>query len=252
MAAISKKQREIRERERTVLRVARKLLLTSGYHGLTMARVAQAIECSKATVYQHFSCKEEMILTLATESVDKQRDLVERAATFRGRPRERMLAVGEATQLFAHLHSDDTRLFQIVTAEAIMHKVPKEAVMHLRSSGLRSVSIMVGIVRDGLVQGDLTLPAGHRLEDLVYHMWLLGEAGKASAATWLPPTELGVTDPFGSILKTGQMLGDGYGWRPLSTEWDYAATIRRVRMEVFPRESRKAYGEEAFLEVVGI
>jgi hypothetical protein len=29
---------------------------------------------------------------------------------------------------------------------------------------------------------------------------------------------------------------DGYGWRPLSREFDYKATRQRVREEVFTRE----------------
>lgn len=31
-------------------------------------------------------------------------------------------------------------------------------------------------------------------------------------------------------------LLDGFGWRPLSTEWDYAKTVERVRSELFAEE----------------
>lgn len=242
MPALSRKQREIQERHERVLESARSLLLVKGYHKLTMARVAKAVGCSKATVYQHFPCKEELILALATRSVDKQHALVERAAHFHGRPRERMVAIGEATHLFAKLYSEDTRLFQIVTGEAVLQKVSEAPIQELRRAGMRTVEVMLGIGRDAIAQGDLTLRPGHTLPELIYHMWLLGEAGKASTATWLPPIELGVTQPFTTILKTAQVLGDGYGWRPLSTEWDYTATVARVRSEIFPREARKVYG----------
>ena len=252
MVAISKKRREILAREEAVLVVARRLLLRDGYHGLTMARVAEAVDCAKATVYQHFSCKEEMILALAEWSAARQRELVERAAAFRGRPRERMLAVGEATELFARLYGEDSRLFQIVTGEAILQKVSGETIMRLRNSGLRTVNVMLGIVRDAVVQGDLLLPAGHNPEDVVYHMWLLGEAGKAATATWLPPEDIGIADPFVAILKTAQMFGDGYGWQPLSSEWDYGETIRRIREEIFPKESLKAYGAEVPQETAAV
>ena len=120
MATLSRKQRDLIERGNLLLEIARDLLLKGGYHGLTMAQVALRAGSSKGTVYQHFSCKEEMIITLAAESVEKQRELVERAAMFRGRPRERMLAIGEATELFAQLHADDARIFQIMSGEAII------------------------------------------------------------------------------------------------------------------------------------
>ena len=110
MAGLSPKQREIRDREVQILDIARRLLIERSYHGLTMARVAEETGCSKATIYQHFGCKEEIITALAVQSVDKQRGLVERAAMFPGRSRERMLAVGVATELFARLHADDARI----------------------------------------------------------------------------------------------------------------------------------------------
>ncbi len=245
MGQVSNKQREIRQRHERVLESARKLLLRGGYHKLTMARVAKETGCSKATVYQHFPCKEELILALATRSVDKQYALVERAARFPGRPRERMVAVGESTHLFARLYSEDTRLFQIVTGEAVLQKVSEAPIQALRRAGMRTVEVMMGIGRDAIAQGDLVLRPGHTLPEIIYHMWLLGESGKAAQATWLPPLEMGVQRPFETILKTAQIFGDGYGWRPLSTEWDYAATIARVRREVFPAETRKAYGPGA-------
>ncbi len=243
MATMTRKQRELQKREDLLLDEARELLLKGGYHGLTMARVAEATAYSKGTVYQHFSCKEELIVALAAQSVTKQRDLVERAARFRGRPRERMLAVGEATELFARLHSDDARIFQIMNGEAITQKVSQESLWRMRNSANHTVSIMFGIVRDAIAQGDLTLPEGHRAEDLIFHMWLIGEAGKASVSSWLPPQEMGIRNPFASILRSTQLLGDGYGWQPLADEWDYAETQRRILSEIFPAESKKVYGE---------
>lgn len=245
MRSLSPKQQEILDREGVVLKIAREMLLSRGYHGLTMARVAEATECSKATIYQHFSCKEEIIVALATESVEMQLSLVERGATFQGRPRERMLAVGLATELFADLYADASRVFQIVNGEAILEKVSEERIWRLRSCGLRTVNVMLGILRDAVAQGDLTLPPGHRAEDLIYHFWLLGEGGKAAWHTWLPPEELGIANPFASIHRTAAVMGDGYGWRPLTTEWDYAATAERIWREVFPAEWRKLHARRA-------
>ena len=252
MVELSIKKQEILNREGLVLKVAREILLERGYHGLTMARIASAVGCPKATVYKHFPCKEEVILALATESVEVQRALVERAGTFRGRPRERMAAVGVATQLFAVLHADDSRIFQIVNGEAIFQKASEKSIWGLQRCGLRTVDVMLGIIRDAIAQGDLTLPAGHTAEDIIYILWLLGEGGKAAPHTWLPPQDLGIESPFAAVIKTGQVLADGYGWRPLSTEWDYTATIERVWREVFPAEQRKVLGRRASAPETGI
>jgi AcrR family transcriptional regulator len=242
MTELSIKKQEILNRQGLVLKTARDILLKRGYHGLTMARIAAAAGCPKATVYKHFPCKEEIIIALATESVEVQRALVERAGTFRGRPRERMAAVGVATQLFAELHADDSRIFQIVNGEAIFQKASEKSIWRLQRCGLRTVSVMLGIVRDAIAQGDLVLPPNHSSEDIIYNFWLLGEGGKAAPHTWLPPGELGIDSPFASVFKTGNILADGYGWRPLSSECDYRATIERVWCEVFPAERRKVLG----------
>lgn len=242
MKPLTPKQQDILNREQLLLQVARKLFVKDGYHGLTMARIAHELGCAKATVYQHFSCKEEIIIALATESVDKQRALVERGATFRGRARERMAAVGQATELYGVLYADDARVFQVVNGEAITQKVSDRSIWRMRSSGLRTVNVMSGIVRDAISQGDLTLAEGHTVEDLIYHLWLLGEVGKATTSIWLPPSELGIASPFAAIIRSANLLADGYGWRPLSTEWDYEETIGRVRREIFPAESRLAFG----------
>ncbi|MCC6694328.1 MAG: TetR/AcrR family transcriptional regulator [Candidatus Hydrogenedentes bacterium] len=242
MGTITAKKQEIRNREELVLEVARSLFLKRGYHGLTMARIAKAADCSKATVYQHFPCKEEIIIALTVRSVDSQHALIERAATFRGCPRERMLAVGIATLVFSRLNPDDARFFQIVGGEAITQKVSEVSIWQLRTAGLRTVNVMLGILRDAVAQGDLTLTPGHRPEDLIYNFWVLGEGGKGAQSSWLSPADWGISDPFGTILRTSHILADGYGWRPLSTEWDYEEAARRIWREVLPNEHRAVFG----------
>ena len=209
-----------------------------------MARIAEAMEYAKSTIYQHFSCKEEIIVALAAASVERQRELVERAAMFRGRPRERMFAVGTATELYARLYGGDARIFQLMNAEDIAHKASEKYLWPMKTAAHRTVSILNGIVRDAIAQGDLTLDGSMTAEELTYQMWLLGESGKASASSWLPPQDMGVSDPLGLMTRHGQLLGDAFRWRPLSSEWDYAETLARVRREVFPEETRKVYGAD--------
>jgi hypothetical protein len=129
-----------------------------------------------------------------------------------------------------------------MSGEAITQKGSKESLWELKRSANHTVTIMFGIVRDAIAQGDLVLEGDHTLNDLVFHMWLLGEAGKASSTSWLPPAEMGITSTFESLIRSTQMMADAYGWRPLTSEWDYAETHRRIREEMFAEESRRAYG----------
>ncbi|MFA6243700.1 MAG: hypothetical protein WC655_22345, partial [Candidatus Hydrogenedentales bacterium] len=154
----------------------------------------------------------------------------------------RMIAVGEATVLFARLYQDDTRIFQIMTGEAIMQKASIRSISLLKASAHRTADVMIGIVRDAIAHGDLTLHPNTKPEDLVYPLWILGDGLKGAAWSWMSYEEMGASDPYATIMKHGLILADGYGWKPLSSEWDHMETLRRVRRELFPVESRKVYG----------
>ncbi|MEO1235180.1 MAG: helix-turn-helix domain-containing protein, partial [Planctomycetota bacterium] len=68
MQTLTRKQREIADRERLILDHARRMLLDGGVASLSMDRLAEAIEYSKGTVYQHFSSKEDVVAALFIET----------------------------------------------------------------------------------------------------------------------------------------------------------------------------------------
>jgi AcrR family transcriptional regulator len=204
-----------------------------------MDRIAEATEYSKGTIYLHFRCKEELILALAKQSLGRRLALFQRAAAFGGRPRERMVAVGEAVAICSRLYPDDPLLFQIINAEAIIQKASAESLGEMKMLAHRCVNIMVGIVRDGVAQGDLELEGHTSPEEMTFALWALTD-GTSLVTSWIAPNELGIANPFASIMRSADVLGDGFGWHPLSSEWDYEQTRARVRGEVFPEEARKA------------
>src|SRR5580692_12527778 len=103
-ATLTRKQREVQGREGRILEVARSMIVHDGYHGLSMDRIAEALEYSKGTIYQHFSCKEDILMALVNQAVECRLDLFRRAAAMRGRTRERMTAIGAAAELFFELY----------------------------------------------------------------------------------------------------------------------------------------------------
>jgi len=57
-----------RERRSQLLEVAGRLFAESGFHGLSMGRLAEAAGVSKPVVYQHFSSKRMLYLTLVEDA----------------------------------------------------------------------------------------------------------------------------------------------------------------------------------------
>ena len=72
MSASERKKREYAQRADLIRETTRKLLLDVGYLELNMDRIAEITEYSKGTIYQHFSCKEEILVALLAESAHKR------------------------------------------------------------------------------------------------------------------------------------------------------------------------------------
>ena len=239
MNTLSRKQREIAEREEKILDVSRKMLAKDGYLGLSMDRIAAEMEYSKGTIYQHFGCKEDVIIAMVNQAMDIRVDMFQRAAQFRGTSRERLAAIGTAAELFAQLHPDYFNIEQIVRLDSIWEKISAERREMMRGCEFRCVSTMTGVVRDAIAAGDLELPDETTPEDLVFGLWSINFGAFSILSTSTSLAEIGIKDPLRALRTDINMMLDGCGWRPLSSEHDYHATIERIQREVFHEESKQ-------------
>lgn len=237
MTTLSRKQREIKQREGRILEVARDMLMQGGYLSLNMDKIATALEYSKGTIYQHFACKEDIILELANQTQQKRLELFRRAAEFRGRPRERLSAVGYAAELFVRLYPGHFNVEQIVRAASIWEKTTEKRRNIMRSCEAGCMGVVSGIIREGVAQRDLQLPKGLAPEDIVFGLWAMTFGGFSIIATSDSLEDLGIREPFEAIRQNITRVLDGYHWRPLSTEHDYDLVLQRIREEVFADES---------------
>ncbi len=236
MATASRKQREIRQRELLILDTARRMLLEKGYIGLSMDRIAAEIEYSKGTIYQHFTCKEDLVAALAVQTMTVRRGMFEAAASISGRTRERMTAVGVADQLFAEIEPDHARVEQLLKEVSIWDKASAERRNAALSYETSCMSVVAGVVRDGVAAGDLAMSDGE-IEQLVFGLWSLAWGARSIMAASLAIEKFGISEPEAALTANYQVLLDGYQWRPLSTEWDYVATAERIRDELIRQRS---------------
>ncbi|MBN2308060.1 MAG: TetR/AcrR family transcriptional regulator [Candidatus Hydrogenedentes bacterium] len=247
MARQTRKQRDWQRRERLILAAADRLLVELGYHGLTMDRIAEAVEYSKGTVYQHFHCKEEVITTLACHYLRIHLAMHERAAQLKGRSRERITAVGEAYELFTRLYLPENRVLQIIRSEVVTEKASQECQFAMKTIEFRGIEIVTDIIRDAITQEDLVLPKGTYPEGLAFGLWAVVSGAHANILRALPFHEIHIPDPFAATWKTSEVLCDGYNWRPLSSECDYEEVRERVRQQLFPEEAKRVKNPDARL-----
>ena len=71
MGVIERREREREEVRRKILTAARDLFATEGYDRITMRRIADAIEYSATTIYNHFEDKDDLVQALCQEDFSR-------------------------------------------------------------------------------------------------------------------------------------------------------------------------------------
>jgi AcrR family transcriptional regulator len=236
---LTRKQREIQSREARILEVARSMIVEDGYHGLSMDRIAEALEYSKGTIYQHFSCKEDILMALVNQAMDRRLDLFRRAAEVRSRSRERMAAIGAACELFFELYPDHFHIEHIIRVTSIKEKTSEQRRLFLETSETKCSEIVRGVIRDAVAVGDLKLSDDYGVEQIAFGLWSITFGGYSIAATSPSLADLGIRDPILAIRNNCNRLLDGVGWKPLSTEVDLTPIVDRIKREVFAAECSK-------------
>ncbi len=236
MQVLSRKQREIQDREQQILALARPILVREGYQSLSMDRLAADMEYAKGTLYNHFPNKEEIVAALAIESLELRRKIFEAAATCSPHSRYRMTAIGCACDLYARECQSHFAVEQMLRNAVIWEKSSKKRHALIQACELRTMSIVAGVVRDAMAVGDLMLPAQMTAEEFVFGFWALtyGSHTLISSSPSLP--EIGVNNPVRSIRYHGWTLMNGYGWKPLvsfeATEQIMLQVENRIRLHV--------------------
>ena len=237
MVTLSRKQREIQQREAQILSVARGHLLEGGYLGLSMDRIATEMEYSKGTIYQHFKNKEEIILAMANVALEVRANMFERAAMFSGRSRQRIVAIGTAAEVFVERYPHHFKVEQIIRSSSIWEKTSDERRNYMQGCEARCMGIVGGVVRDAIAAGDLQLPEGRSPEDLVFGLWSMNFGAYTILTSSDSLQDVGIADGVAALRHNQNCMLDGYHWQPLSTEFDYAVVNQQVRQEMFSHES---------------
>lgn len=231
---ISRKQREILSRHELILDTAIKLIAEGGFGNFRMERIAELTEYSKGTIYQHFQCKEDVLIHLCMRGQRVWSHFFDRALRFRGLSRERLLAFHLAHELYAKLYPVEYASIYMVKSVGVREKISPEqhaAEDELMKGILDQVAI---VVTEGVALGDLTLPSKMTPQDLVYGFWATHYGNLMLETYTFSYHHMGISDPANNRKQMLRALLDGLPWRPVSTEHDYAVTAKRIYSEIFP------------------
>lgn len=117
--ALSRKEREKRTRQQEILKAARELFISRGFHETTLDEIARHAEFGKGTLYNYFANKDEIFLgiieqaveetlAIARESASAPGDIREKLRSYAGKMIAYIRANGELLHIIYHeLHRSD-------------------------------------------------------------------------------------------------------------------------------------------------
>lgn len=236
MTTLSRKQREIAERHKLFLRISRTLIETEGYANLGMDRIAELAEYSKGTVYQHFGCKEEVLIQLCNNDAATLKVLMEKAARHQGSTRERVLAFFVAYEIWSQLNPVCQDLLRTLHSSSTLDKVSEESRTANQTLQISIFGTVAQVVEEAVSCGDITVSSGISSNEIVLGLWSLCYGGQQLLGTALPFKELGIDNPDHALIRTIEATLDGLGWHPLSRDCNTDTTAETIRKTLFADE----------------
>ena len=233
---MSRKQRELHEREQLILDSAKKILHEEGLANLTMDRVAADIEYSKGTVYNHFKNKEEIISGISCRCMNNLIELFTRAKHHTGSSRERIAAIGIAHSLYARLNPIEVQNMQIIKSQAIRDKISKEKTDEILTLEKNVTGIVIDIVIQALQAGDIPADEKFVPDGIVFGLWSMGFGSNLLHLSDINFTQLGMQQPLDMMWVNSNKLLDSYNWQPLSHEFDIDLMYKKICKELFQNE----------------
>lgn len=219
----------IQLRESQILDLARPMIAQGGLAALSMDAIAHELQTAKGTIYNHFPNKEEIVLAIAVQAVDRRLELFNHAVMIRGISRQRIAAIGIACEVYVDLLPELFRAEQIIRHETVWGKTTEKRQEILRNCEGRCMHTVAGVVRDAVSAGDLQLDSAHRIEDIVFGLWSLVYGGMVLESTSPSLADVGIVDSRAAIRRNCNSMLDGLNWQPLYAAQPYAIWIQQVR-----------------------
>jgi AcrR family transcriptional regulator len=111
MGVLERKQREREQRRATILSTARSIALKEGWPAVSMRKIADAIEYTPPTIYEHFENKDLLLYELQREGFHLLGQWFSEAKASANFPAEQLLKISLAQWRFANEHPE---LYQVM------------------------------------------------------------------------------------------------------------------------------------------
>jgi AcrR family transcriptional regulator len=152
--AVSRTIRKRNRRIAEILRAAAQVLAESGYHALSMERVAAVLDLSKTSLYHYFPSKDALVEAAIDEIADEAIERLTRIAESAQQPQDRLrLLVAEQLRIVV---SDYPEVTQIFAEHADWPQAHQAQVKRLR---MRHNRVFRAVIEEGIAARELDPPS---------------------------------------------------------------------------------------------
>lgn len=233
--SLSRKQKAISDRETELVLLAKSIIEEQGVTNLTMDKVTAASLYSKGTIYNHFCSKEDLILALCLYMIKRELAMFSRAVSFKGTCREKVLSMHACYQVYVRMEPVASMMIMISKSPWITEKASEERVRKRGELEKEIFNMVYALVQQAVEEGDLQYSGGMGADAIVFANWSLLFGANALSQTARSESIEQMECPYSTLFNANVLL-DGLRWTPLSTEWDYYKSWRRIEKELFSEE----------------
>jgi TetR/AcrR family transcriptional regulator len=154
MGIVERRERERKSRQELAINAAMELYNEEGYHAITMEKIAERSELSRAALYLYFKTKDEIFVSAIVACTNFFGDILQEIYDRRRTIRERLLE--EMWEAFRMFYEKDPVTFNASLyfhQSEITRNLSKELRKRLYESGSRVVQLQHKIIKYGVDEG---------------------------------------------------------------------------------------------------
>jgi AcrR family transcriptional regulator len=177
MSIADRRAREREEFRQTILDTARELFIAHGYEGVTLRKIAEAIEYAPGTIYGYFKDKDDLIRALCVADFEAFERSFPRQFTSTD-PIEALRAIGTAYVRFALEHPNQYRLMFMTPKPPALKELDDETLAKKGDPARDGYALLKQVVQMA-IDADLLRKRFHAAELVAQTLWA-GVHGMAS------------------------------------------------------------------------
>ena len=229
-------QEDFDKREKELIDIAQRIVDGECLTTITIDRLVVESPYSKGTIYKHFISKEDLMMAMCNTSMQELQEFLARGLKFEGCSRERMVAVMVSYVIWAK--TTPSQLFAVLSAHSpsVLALSSEKRVLIKTQTATKLMGMFNIEISNAIKAGDLVLPKDMTYEQVTFAMWSASWGAMALITSKAESEGIGPMILERESFTNIRLILDGFDWKPLSSDWDYSDTIKRIANSLFEDE----------------